>query len=201
MATSVLVLRPSGSLYHFYSRHRHSLGDGADFRPAADVRLHRCRALAHCYRLSRLRPLGAPHVRRRPAAAGAEFFYRRQHADRGPQRNSDLCWIATLWSGRVVVRTPLLFVAGFIATFLLGDLTAVMQASVPFDLQVHDTFFVVAHFHYVLIGGAVFPLIGALYYWFPKITGRMMSERLGRWNFWTFSSGLISHFFHCTNSG
>ena len=91
----------------------------------------------------------------------------------------------------MVVRTPLLFVAGFIATFLLGDLTAVMQASVPFDLQVHDTFFVVAHFHYVLIGCAVVPLIGALYYWFPKITGRMMSERLGRWNFWTFSSGLI----------
>jgi len=105
------------------------------------------------------------------------------------------CWIATLWSGRVVVRTPLLFVAGFIATFVLGGLTGVMQASVPFDLQVHDTFFVVAHFHYVLIGGAVFPLIGALYYWFPKITGRMMSERLGKWNFWTFFVGFNLTFF------
>jgi cytochrome c oxidase subunit 1 len=70
-----------------------------------------------------------------------------------------------------------------------------MQAAVPLDLQVHDTFFVVAHFHYVLIGGAVFPLIGALYYWFPKMTGRMMSERLGRWNFWLFFIGFNLTFF------
>ena len=70
---------------------------------------------------------------------------------------------------------------GFIFTFVIGGLTGVMVASVPLDTQVHDTYFVVAHFHYVLIGGAVFPLIGAIYYWFPKITGRMMSERLGRW--------------------
>jgi cytochrome c oxidase subunit 1 len=105
------------------------------------------------------------------------------------------CWIATLWSGRLVVRTPLLFVLGFIVTFVMGGLTGVMQASVPFDLQVHDSFFVVAHFHYVLIGGAVFPLIGALYYWFPKMTGRMMSERLGRWNFWLFFLGFHLTFF------
>src|SRR5581483_10265135 len=65
--------------------------------------------------------------------------------------------------------------------FIIGGMTGVMVASVPLDTQVHDTYFVVAHFHYVLIGGAVFPLLGAIYYWFPKITGRMMSERLGRW--------------------
>jgi cytochrome c oxidase subunit 1 len=105
------------------------------------------------------------------------------------------CWIATLWSGRVVVRTPLLFVLGFIVTFVMGGLTGVMQASVPFDLQAHDSFFVVAHFHYVLIGGAVFPLIGALYYWFPKMTGRMMNERLGRLNFWLFFIGFHVTFF------
>jgi cytochrome c oxidase subunit 1 len=105
------------------------------------------------------------------------------------------CWIATLWSGPLLVRTPLLFVAGFIFTFVLGGLTGVMQAAVPLDLQVHDTFFVVAHFHYVLIGGAVFPLIGALYYWFPKMTGRMMSERLGKWNFWLFFIGFNLTFF------
>jgi cytochrome c oxidase subunit I+III len=105
------------------------------------------------------------------------------------------CWIATLWSGRLVVRTPLLFVLGFIVTFVMGGLTGVMQASVPFDLQAHDSFFVVAHFHYVLIGGAVFPLIGALYYWFPKMTGRMMSERLGRLNFWLFFIGFHVTFF------
>src|SRR5690606_34544396 len=67
--------------------------------------------------------------------------------------------------------------------------------SVPFDLQVHDTFFVVAHFHYVLIGGAVFPLFCAVYYWFPKITGRMLGERLGQWNFWTMAVGFNGTFF------
>jgi cytochrome c oxidase subunit I len=94
------------------------------------------------------------------------------------------CWLATLWDGRPVYRTPLLFVLGFFAIFVLGGLSGVMVASVPIDMQVHDTYFVVAHFHYVLIGGAVFPLVGAVYYWFPKITGRMLNEALGRWNFW-----------------
>jgi cytochrome c oxidase subunit 1 len=93
------------------------------------------------------------------------------------------CWLVTLWRGRVWIRTPLLFVFGFVANFVLGGLTGVMLAAVPFDLQVHDTYFVVAHFHYVLIGGAVFPLFGALAYWFPKMTGRMLSETAGRWAF------------------
>jgi heme/copper-type cytochrome/quinol oxidase subunit 1 len=93
------------------------------------------------------------------------------------------CWIATLWGGRPVLKTPLLWVIGFIVIFVIGGLTGVMLASVAIDSQVHDSYFVVAHFHYVLIGGAVFPLIGAVYYWFPKFTGRMLSERLGQWNF------------------
>ncbi len=105
------------------------------------------------------------------------------------------CWIATLWSGRVWIRTPLLWVLGFFFIFVLGGLTGVMLASVPIDLQVHDTFFVVAHFHYVLIGGAVFPLFGGIYYWFPKITGRMLDERLGKWNFWLFFVGFNVTFF------
>jgi heme/copper-type cytochrome/quinol oxidase subunit 1 len=105
------------------------------------------------------------------------------------------CWLATLWTGNPVFRTPLLFVLGFIVIFVLGGLTGVMVASVPFDTQVHDTYFVVAHFHYVLIGGAVFPLIGAVYYWFPKICGRMMSERVGRWNFWLAFVGFNIAFF------
>jgi cytochrome c oxidase subunit I+III len=93
-------------------------------------------------------------------------------------------WIATLWSGRPVWRTPLLFVLGFLAIFTLGGITGVMVASVPFDWQAHDSYFVVAHFHYVLIGGVVFPLFAGLYYWLPKMTGRLLNERLGRWNFW-----------------
>jgi cytochrome c oxidase subunit I+III len=105
------------------------------------------------------------------------------------------CWLATLWDGRPVYRTPLLFVLGFIVIFVLGGLSGVMVASVPIDTQVHDTYFVVAHFHYVLIGGAVFPLLGAVYYWFPKITGRILSERVGQWNFWLALIGFNVAFF------
>jgi cytochrome c oxidase subunit I len=105
------------------------------------------------------------------------------------------CWLATLWDGRPVYRTPLLFVLGFFVIFVLGGLSGVMVASVPIDMQVHDTYFVVAHFHYVLIGGAVFPLVGAVYYWFPKISGRMLSETLGRWNFWLAFIGFNVGFF------
>jgi cytochrome c oxidase subunit I+III len=92
------------------------------------------------------------------------------------------CWIASIWAGRPRWETPLLWVVAFIVTFVLGGLTGVMVASVPLDLQLHDSYFVVAHFHYVLIGGAVFPLLGAITYWFPKFTGRLMAEPLGKWN-------------------
>jgi cytochrome c oxidase subunit I+III len=105
------------------------------------------------------------------------------------------CWMTTLWAGRPQVRTPLLFVLGFIVLFVFGGLSGVMLAAAPFDLQVHDTFFVVAHFHYVLIGGAVFPLFGGFYYWFPKVTGRCLHERLGQWNFWLLFIGFNLTFF------
>jgi len=105
------------------------------------------------------------------------------------------CWIATLWTGRIVFKTPLLFVLAFFFILVAGGLTGIMVASVPLDLQLHDTYFVVAHLHYVLIGGAVFPLFGAWYYWFPKFTGRMMSERLGQWQFWIAFIGFEVAFF------
>jgi cytochrome c oxidase subunit 1 len=105
------------------------------------------------------------------------------------------CWIATIWGGRPRFATPFLFILGFFAVFIIGGLSGVMIASVPFDLQVHDTFFIVAHLHYVLLGGGVFPLFAAFYYWFPKFTGRRLSERLGRWNFTLFFIGVNLTFF------
>src|SRR5581483_42338 len=89
-------------------------------------------------------------------------------------------WIATIWSGsRIQWRAPFWFMLAFIVLFVLGGLTGVMFGIVPFDWQVTDTYFVVAHFHYVLVGGAVFPMFGGLHYWWPKFTGRMLSDGLG----------------------
>ena len=105
------------------------------------------------------------------------------------------CWIATIWSGRPRFTTSMLFAIGFIVVFIIGGVTGVMIASVPFDLQVHDTYFIVAHFHYVIFGGVIFPLFGAFYLWFPKMTGRMLSEKLGRWHFWLFFVGVNLTFF------
>ncbi len=126
---------------------------------------------------------------------GASFFTASSMLIAIPNGIQIFCWIATLWDGRPVFRTPLLFVIGFFFIFIAGGLSGIMLASVPLDTQVHDTFFVVAHFHYVLIGGNVFPLLGAVYYWFPKFTGRMMSERLGKWNFWLAFIGFNITFF------
>ncbi len=95
-----------------------------------------------------------------------------------------LAWIVTMWRGALVIRTPLLYSIGFIVLFILGGITGIMIASVPFDWQVHDTFFIVGHFHYVLVGAVVFPILAAISYWFPKITGRMLDETSGRWTFW-----------------
>jgi cytochrome c oxidase subunit 1 len=93
-------------------------------------------------------------------------------------------WIATLWRGTIAMKTPLYFAAGFIAFFTLGGISGVILAIFPLDWQLHDTYFVVAHFHYVLVAGAVNAILAGLYYWFPKITGRMLGEGLGKLSFW-----------------
>jgi cytochrome c oxidase subunit I+III len=106
-----------------------------------------------------------------------------------------ISYLATIWTGRPIFRTSFLFVIGFIVLFVLGGITGVMVASTPFDWQVHDSYFVVAHFHYVLVGGVTFPIFAAIYYWFPKFTGRLMDERLGKWHFWLFFIGFNVTFF------
>jgi cytochrome c oxidase subunit I len=105
------------------------------------------------------------------------------------------CWIATIWSGRPSFQTPMLWVIGFIVTFVVGGLSGLMTASAPLDLQLTDTYFVVAHLHYVLVGGAIFPLLGAFCYWYPKATGRLMSETWGKVSFWLIFGGFNLGFF------
>ncbi len=105
------------------------------------------------------------------------------------------CWIATVWSGRPRLIVPFLFILGFVVLFIIGGFTGVMIASVSYDQQVHDTYFIVAHLHYVLLGGAVTPLLAAFYFWFPKFTGRMLSETIGRWHFALWFLGVNLAFF------
>jgi cytochrome c oxidase subunit 1 len=103
-------------------------------------------------------------------------------------------WIGTMWRGQITLDTPMLFSLGFLVTFLLGGLSGVLLASPPVDFHVHDTYFVVAHFHYVLFGTIVFAVFAGVYFWFPKMTGRMMDERLGRLHFWLTFVGFHTTF-------
>ncbi len=104
-------------------------------------------------------------------------------------------WLATIWMGRPVFKTAFLYFAGFVILFVIGGVSGFMTAAVPVDRQLTDTYFVVAHLHYVIIGINVFPVVGGIYYWFPKFTGRLMNERLGRWSFWVMFIGFNVGFF------
>ena len=102
-------------------------------------------------------------------------------------------WLATIWGGNVIFASPMMFCVGFLFQFLIAGLTGIMLSAAPFDWQLGNSYFVVAHFHYVLVGSILFAIFGAFYYWYPKVTGRMMSETLGKWHFWLFLIG-----FHLT---
>jgi cytochrome c oxidase subunit 1 len=107
-------------------------------------------------------------------------------------------WVATLWKGSIMMKTPLLFAVGFISTFVIGGITGVILAVFPVDWQLQDSYFVVAHIHYVLFGGSVFTIFAGIYYWFPKMSGRMLGEGLGKVSFWMMLVGfnltfLIQH--------
>jgi len=102
-------------------------------------------------------------------------------------------WLATLWGGKIRFATPMMFAVGFLFQFLIGGLTGIMLATAPFDWQLSNSYFVVAHFHYVIVGAILFSIFAAFYYWFPKMAGRMLDETLGKWHFWLFLIG-----FHLT---
>ena len=98
-------------------------------------------------------------------------------------------WVGTMWGGKIRFKVPMLFSIAFLLQFLIAGLTGIMLGAAPFDWQLTDTYFVVAHFHYVLVGAILFMIFAAIYYWFPKATGKMLSERLGKWHFWLFLIG------------
>jgi cytochrome c oxidase subunit I len=102
-------------------------------------------------------------------------------------------WIATIWGGKIILKTPMLFCIAFLFQFLIAGLTGIMLSAAPFNWQLGNSYFVVAHFHYVIVGGILFTLFGAFYYWFPKMSGKMYNETLGKWHFWLFFIG-----FHLT---
>jgi cytochrome c oxidase subunit I len=103
-------------------------------------------------------------------------------------------WIATMWGGHIRFDTPMLFATGFVSMFVLGGMTGIMLAVVPMDWQLTDTYFVVGHFHWVLFGGLLFAIFSGFYYWFPKVTGKMLNETLGKWQFWFLFVGFLLTF-------
>jgi cytochrome c oxidase subunit I+III len=129
---------------------------------------------------------GIPHM-------GLAFFSAASTLVAVPTAVQIFAWIGTLWRGRPEMHLPLLWILAFFATFVIGGLTGVMVAVVPFDWQAHDTHFIVAHLHYVLVGGFVFPMLAALYYWMPHVTGRKRFFKLGETAFWLIAVG-----FHAT---
>ena len=104
-------------------------------------------------------------------------------------------WLATMWRGKLRLRTPMLFAIGFIVLFTIGGLSGIQSATVPVDWQITDSYYIVAHLHYVLFGGSIFALFAGIYYWLPKMVGRLLDERLGKWHFWLMFIGMNLTFF------
>ena len=163
-------------VYIIFSRGRDCFDTPPRLHTPPPLWLHARRHFRHRHRLPRIWRLGSPHVRDRHPRAQRRIFHRSHIDDRHTHRHAVFCWVATIWFGKLQFRLPVLWIFGFFFVFLIGGLSGVMLASVPVDLQVHDTYFLVAHFHYVLIGGAIFPMFAGIYHWYPKMTGKFLER-------------------------
>ena len=184
VAEPVLDLRPPRGLHHHPAGVRDRHVDHSDVRAPADGAVPARRAGRDPGRLPRVRRLGAPHVHGRPATSTTVYFAAASLIIVIPSAIQLFAWITTILTGTPDFKTPMLFIVGFIVYFIVGGLSGITLAAIPFDQQVHDSYYVVAHFHFVIFGAAVFPILGGMYFWFPKVTGRMYHEGVGKLSFW-----------------
>jgi cytochrome c oxidase subunit 1 len=190
-----LVLRPSRGLHHDPAGVRDHFPDHSDLRPQAAVwlRFDGLRYLLDCVPV--VHRLGASHVHSGMPLAGELFFMYATMLIAVPTGVKVFNWVSTMWRGAMTFETPMLFAIAFVILFTIGGFSGLMLAIAPADFQYHDTYFVVAHFHYVLVPGAVFSIMAAAYYWLPKWTGHMYNERLGKFHFWLSVVGVNVLFF------
>ena len=195
VAAPVLVLRPSRGLHPDPAGLRHDLRDdpGLLAQGALRLRVHGRRHRGH--RLHQPRRLGPPHVHRGHEPDRGPLLRRVQPSwsPSRPGSSSSTGW-PRCTAGGSRIASPMLFCLGFLSMFLIGGLTGIMLAAAPFDFQLTDSYFVVGHFHWVLIGGTLFGVFAGIHYWYPKVTGRMLSERLARWQFWLLLIGFLLTF-------
>ena len=190
----LLVLQPPGRLHHDAARLRDRLRGHLDLRAEADLRLPPDGAVADGDPLPRLLRLGAPHVRLGHGQLAARADDDHDAADRHPDRDQGLLVARDAVGGEAPSsRRPMLWALGFVSMFIIGGLSGIYLGAVPIDIHVSDTYFIVAHIHYVLFGGSVFTIFAGIYYWFPKMTGRMYNERLGKLHFWLTFVGFNAH--------
>jgi cytochrome c oxidase subunit 1 len=179
-----LVFRASRGVHHDSAGLRRGVGDHSHLRPQAAVRLHGHGVRNGQHRLPVLHRVGPPHVHRGHAFDGSV-----------PTGVKVFNWVSTMWRGSMTFETPMLFAIGFVVLFTIGGLSGLMLAITAADFQYHDTYFVVAHFHYVLVPGSVFALMAGAYYWLPKWTGHMYSEKWGKFHFWVSAISVNILFF------
>ena len=192
LAAPVLVLRPSRGLHRRVALLRDHHRDHAGVQPQADLRLQGPGRRDDRHRGAVDDGVGAPHVRHRRRAAAVLLVHDvpDRRADRGEVLQLDRHDVG----GQLTFETPMLWALGFLTTFLFGGLTGIILASPPLDFHVTDSYFVVAHFHYVLFGTVVFAMFGGFYFWWPKFTGKMLDEQLGKVHFWLLFIGFHTTF-------